>query len=462
MFHFGSSLAKAGPLVTQLASRTALGRRVLQPRSELFSSHCRCWGFCAIPSRTFASSNHGHRPFKRKMAADMDPGWMRDDGRVIDFSIGQPSSDLLPARMLSEALQDMVGRVEAGTFDVRNMLQYADNRGSQPFRDRLAEMLTKYHGTPVSADTVFTTNGSSSGLELCCACLTQPGDVVLVEEPTYFLAMMIFRDHKLRTVAVDTDDEGLVPSSLEKALKSHPDARFLYTIPAYGNPTTVTLSHERREAIAAICQGYNIPIVSDDVYQLLSFPSETEKLPPPFPHYTDLAISLGSFSKILGPGMRLGWIQTSPERVLDMAKRGYITSGGGLNPVASSMVVSLMDSGNIDTYLHHVRKVLGARKDTLVEALGQHLPANSVVHSNDGGYFVWVQVPGVDLSGDRAATARDKYDVFYTSGNRCSSQAQFTDHMRLCFAYYDEVKLREGARRLGEFVKAIGGESAAK
>jgi DNA-binding transcriptional MocR family regulator len=162
-------------------------------------------------------------------------------------------------------------------------------------------------------ESLFVTNGVSKALDLICTLFTKAGDTIFVEEPTYFLALRIFADHHLNVISVDTDENGLIIEALEEKLAEfHP--KFLYLIPTFQNPTGQTLPQGRRDRLVELAQNHEFLLVADEVYHLLSY---TERPPKSFAAYIDVenVISLGSFSKILAPGLRLGWLQAHPNKI---------------------------------------------------------------------------------------------------------------------------------------------------
>ncbi|HXQ38442.1 MAG TPA: PLP-dependent aminotransferase family protein, partial [Anaerolineales bacterium] len=216
---------------------------------------------------------------------------------VIDLGLGDPPLSLLPLDIIRDAAQTRLSQ------DDNSFLQYGVEQGDGHFRLALAKFLSKGYGFEVNPERLFITNGISKALDLICTLFTQAGDMIFVEEPTYFLALRIFADHKLNVISVDTDENGLIIESLEEKLaETHP--KFLYLIPTFQNPTGTTLPQERRDRLVKLAQEHDFIIAADEVYHLLSY---TEKPPKSFAAYTDAenVISLGSFSKILAPGLRL-------------------------------------------------------------------------------------------------------------------------------------------------------------
>ncbi|WP_439642817.1 PLP-dependent aminotransferase family protein [Gemmatimonas sp.] len=263
------------------------------------------------------------------------------------------------------------------------------------------------------------------------------------EAPTDFLALDIFRDHGLRVVGVPIDDEGMQMPALHDALAAHRPS-MLYTIPSFQNPTGATLSASRREQLLASCAAHDVLVVADEVYQLLDFGAPP---PPSVATYVSGArvLSLGSFSKICAPGLRLGWVHGAPALLEQLMHAGLVQSGGGLNPFTSGVVHSLITLGLADRVLDDLKLVYAERSRVLCEALRDAIPDARLVEPS-GGYFVWVQLPGVSAV-ELLPVAREAGVAFH-AGPRFATDDQFGDTLRLSFAHYDSDMLREGVQRL--------------
>ena len=359
---------------------------------------------------------------------------------VIDLGLGHPSLSLLPQELLAQAAQHRFA------LDDRDALQYGSEQGGPGMRRALAAFLTAEYATRVSADGLMITNGVSQALDMICTVFTHPGDVVLVEEPTYFLALRIFADHGLRVVSAPMDGDGLIPDALEALLAEH-RPRLLYTIPTHQNPSGISMSAARRMEVLALCRSHNALLVADEVYHLLTY---TGSPPPPFAaHANDPAVlSLGSFSKILGPGLRLGWLHAAPERMAALTAWGVTASGGGLSPFSASIVQSALELDLLGAHVDFLRHTYTVRRDALVAALDAHLSGWLRFAVPDGGYFLWAETTQ-PVDGLRLATAAAAELVDFRAGPRFSSCGGLGDRLRLCFAYYGEAELEEGVRRLG-------------
>lgn len=365
---------------------------------------------------------------------------------VIDFGIGQPGFDLLPLPILRRAAEHRLAQGEPA------LLQYGLEQGDSYFRHALADFLAAGYGTAVSPDSLFITNGISQALDLLCTLFTQPGDVIFVEEPTYFLALRIFADHKLQVISLPTDDQGLIVEALEEKLAEVRPV-FLYTIPAFQNPTSTTLSPERRERLVSLSKEHQFLVVADEVYQLLGFSAETT---PPLANYTreQTIISLGSFSKILAPGLRLGWLQASPGLLEPLISSGLLESGGGLNPFTSSIVRSALEMGWQDDHLQRLQRVYKSRANALSQALRRQLAAWVDFAVPGGGFFIWLKLAQKVDTAELLAVAR-RFNVGFQPGVKFSARQGLNHYLRLSFAFYKEALLVEGVGRLQQALAAF-------
>lgn len=358
---------------------------------------------------------------------------------TINFGVGQPSADLLPVEVVRAAMQSFLA--EAQPFD----LNYGVPRGDTRFLNSLAAFLTNNYGAEVSADSLFTTGGNSQAMSLVSTVFAKPGDTVFVEEPSYFLAFKIFRDHNLNIVGIPMDDDGPNIDELEKALEQHSPA-FFYTIPSYHNPTGLISSATRRQEVVEVARSHNFLVVADEPYQLLNYYGE------PPPAYgtmidSDVVISLGSFSKILAPGMRLGWIQTSEALIQKILKIGLIHSGGCINHISSHVARYAMTLGLLDAHIERLRDTYRGRVEAMDAALKEHFDGLAEWTRPDGGYFFWLRFDdGVDTAPmkDKAL----KLETGFIAGSFFSGERRLRNYLRLSFAHYSEGDIRKGIARL--------------
>jgi 2-aminoadipate transaminase len=364
---------------------------------------------------------------------------------VINLGIGQPSDDLLPVGLLREASEDFLRVAQPME------LNYGEKRGDVRFRESLADFLSLKYEADVRPGSLMLSCGNSQALEFICERFTSPGDTVFVEQPTYFLAFQIFRDHGLNIVPIEMDQDGLIIEALEEALQTTKPA-LLYTIPSFSNPGGQTLSTSRRKRLVDLSREHDFIIAADEVYQMLPYFGE---VPPALGTMIDRGnvISMGTFSKIMAPGLRLGWIQ-APKHLLDIAlDSGWVNSGGSVNHVISHIVRHAIDMGLLESFIEQLRDSYRDRVTAMDESLRKHLSKFAGWTRPDGGYFIWVELNNdIDATALRAGSF--DYGVGFQPGAVFSSTGQFKNFIRLSFAHYSEADIREGIGRLAKLLQS--------
>jgi 2-aminoadipate transaminase len=385
---------------------------------------------------------------------------------IIEFGWGNPDADLLPAADLARAAEIALQRRG------RQALSYGAEQGPGRLIEALQGWLFREEGVSPPAQQLFVTGGVSQALDLICTLFTRSGDVVLVESPVYHLALRIFRDHGLELAPVAADEDGLRVDLLAEALESlrrrgrHP--RFLYTVPTFNNPTGMTMTVERRRALAALAQSAGLLVLEDDVCHTLWFdappPSSLWGLAPTMdrglaaeadrrPAPAGPIVRLGSFSKILAPGLRLGWLSAPPEFVQRCMRSGMLDSGGGVSHLAAHVVAEFMELGLLDVHVEHLRAAYRRRRDGLLEAMTRFLPPGCSWRAPGGGFFVWLRLPEGCDSG-RFLSQAEAAGVSYVPGNRFCAGEGGERYMRLAFSLLSLRDLEEGIRRLAGLLES--------
>jgi len=367
---------------------------------------------------------------------------------IVELKWGHPAFGLLPVDEVRQAAQVALER------DGALALAYGAEQGPRRLIEQLCARLERLEGAAPDPQQVMITGGVSQALDLLCTLLTQPGDVVLVESPTYYLALRVFRDHGVELVPVPADEEGLRVEALEEALatlrRAGRRARLLYLVPTFNNPTGRTLGIERRQALAALAEREGLTVLEDDVYRELWY-----EVPPPPPLYSLMpagpVVRLGSFSKVLAPGLRLGWMLASPEIVRRCTGSGLLDSGGGVNHFTAHVVAALMELGLLDRQVERLRAAYRERRDALLAGLARYLPDECRWVAPGGGFFVWLRLPaGVDS--EAFLPVAEAAGVSYVPGARFYTGGGGGEYCRLAFTLVSLEELEEGGRRLGEAV----------
>ena len=370
---------------------------------------------------------------------------------VIDLGWGHPSPELHPASALAAASQAVLGGNSAVP------LQYGAVQGFGPLLESLAAYLSneESYGGPVSPSGIFLTAGASAAIDLATTLYATAGDTVIVEEPTYYLIGQIFVDHGLNVVGVPTDAEGLDTDALETLLESKTLAtpRLLYTIPTYQNPNGSVLSLARRRHLIQLAERYGFTVIADEVYQLLHYGPPP---PPPLAMLDDSpggrVISLGSFSKVLSPGLRLGWVHSSPAIIRRFVDSGVAASGGGLNHFAANLAHATLQMGLLQENIHRLRRVYGQRHGDVKRILEDELTDLVDFEPPGGGYFYWLNVRNGINTEELLPSAREA-GVSFRPGTAFSATGGFANSLRISFSLYETDELAEGLRRLAGIMR---------
>ncbi len=362
---------------------------------------------------------------------------------VIDLAWGQPDPQLLSVANMQRALD--LAQKQFGA----DMLAYGADAGAGPLLDYLWRRVQEREGRALTHEQIMLTGGNSDALDQICAHFTKPGDTVLVEAPTYHLAVRILRDHHLDVIPAPTDADGLRVNALQELLAElkrvgkHP--KFLYIIPTFHNPTGASLSAGRRRGLVKVAETERLLIVEDDVYRELAYdapaPPSLWSLAP-----DGVALRMGSFAKSLAPGLRLGWLTGKAEQIQRLALGGLRDSGGGVNHFTAMLVAAFCEAGMYDAQIATLRATYRERRDALCDAIARFMPA-AAFEKPGGGFFLWVNLPEtIDTQTLRARAA--EYNVDFIHGARFFTDGRASNALRLAFSLYPPEELQEAARRL--------------
>jgi 2-aminoadipate transaminase len=359
---------------------------------------------------------------------------------IISFAGGLPSPKTFPVEAMREAAEAVL------RDDGSAALQYAASEGYGPLREWVAQDL-RQQGLKVSPEQVLITTGSQQGLDLVAKILIDAGSKVLVETPTYLGALQAFTPMEPQFVGVASDDQGLLPEDLRTQA---PDARMLYVLPNFQNPTGRTLDAARRQAIAQVALDTGLPIVEDNPYGDLWF----EQAPPPAisAAVPEHSIYLGSFSKILAPGLRLGYV-VAPRSVypkLLQAKQAADLHSPSFN---QRVVSRILDSGFITEHIPSIRALYRSQCQAMLDAMDQHLAPLGVRYNRPlGGMFIWVQLPP---SMDAAALLPQAVErgVAFVPGSAFYAEGADIRSLRLSFVTASEADIARGMVALAHTIQ---------
>lgn len=359
---------------------------------------------------------------------------------IISFAGGLPAPDYFPI----EAMRAAADRVIAENG--RTALQYAATEGVGELREHIAERISAAEPhAPVTAENVIVTTGSQQALDLIAKVLLDPGDLIVTENPSYLGALQAFRLFQATYHAVEMDDEGATVEDLREGLARRP--KLAYILPTFQNPTGRTMGSARRAAVAELFRQHQVPLVEDDPYGAIYFdrpagPSLRSLAP-------ELTLALGTFSKTLAPGLRLGWV-VGPEAWV--AKLAQVKQAADLHTSTLSQHVALdvLRSGALEPHLDVLRGVYKERCEAMLAALAEHFPQGARWTVPTGGMFVWVELPGgVDVAPLLPRVLAEE-KVAYVPGAPFHPNGGGASTMRLNFTHAPAAVVRDGVARLGK------------
>lgn len=361
---------------------------------------------------------------------------------VISFAGGLPAPELFDIDGIRAAFDDALRETSS--------LQYSTSEGSPLLREEVARQYTA-SGLPTSASDLIVTTGSQQGLGLLSTALLDPGDVILVEEPCYLAALQTFALAGARVIGVPYAGDELDLDALEALARRHAP-RFFYTVPTFQNPTGRTHGLEARQRIADAARRHGFRVIEDEPYRQLRYSGE--ELPSIATFAPEHVLSLGSFSKVIAPGLRIGWVRTTADvrPTVTIAKQAADLHTSTIDQAAAARYLT---SGRAEPALGRIRAAYAERRDAMLGALAEHMPAGSAWNRPDGGMFVWARLPeGRDATAALAQVLA--HDVAYVPGAPFFAGPADARAMRLSFTTYSPERIRVGLSRLGAAFAAAG------
>ncbi len=360
---------------------------------------------------------------------------------IVRFAMGSPAAEAIPARVLSE-----IGAVALGP-EAPDAFDYGATEGDPPLREALLAMLA---GTTdeTTADRLTITAGGMQGLDLVCKLFVDPGDLVVVESPTYTNGSATALSYGAELLEVPVDDDGMVVDDLpELVRRAGRTPKAVYTVPTFQNPSGATLSLERRHRLLELVRTWGSVLIDDDPYGLLRFEGD------PLPSLRELGggdplvFSVRTFSKTIAPGLRVGWVDTTPElqQLLINAKQAMDTC---TNLPAQRLITGFLSGGHLEEHLVTQRAEYRRRKHAMQDALAEQLGDLDGARwtDPDGGFFLWATLPGVDTQALFETALAE--GVAFIPGRAFSPSGRFPDALRLCFASTPPARIAEGVARL--------------
>jgi 2-aminoadipate transaminase len=366
---------------------------------------------------------------------------------VISLAGGLPATDLFPADVF-DRINEQIAQTQRALS-----LQYGPTEGFDVLKEDIATVMAA-EGTSIDPAHVMVTTGGQQAIDLVTKTFVDPGDVVLAEGPSYAGALTTFSTYETRVVHVPMDENGLrvdeLPRVVERLAGEGKKPKFVYVVPNFSNPGGTTLSLERRHRLVQLAEELDLLVVEDNPYGMLRF--EGEPLPTLYSlDRNENVVYLGSFSKIISPGIRTGWI-VAPAAILNKVVFGKQATDLCSSPFNQLFVHAFITSGAWLDYVEASRAVYQSRRDALLEGLTEEFPEGSRWTVPQGGFFVWATLPAAMNTGDLLVKAIEE-NVAFVRGDAFFMDGQGSESMRLSFSAIPEERIREGVRRLGAVIR---------
>ena len=367
------------------------------------------------------------------------------DPKIISFAGGLPAPELFPVKEM-KATVDKVFE-EHG----QEAMQYGAAKGVTALREVIQQHVKEKENVDSELDNVLVTTGSEQALDLVGKAFVDPGDTVLVEQPTYLCALDVFRSYGANFASVEMDEDGMKMDALEEALKANPNTKLIYTVPNFQNPTGRTMTEERRKQLAELAEKYDVYVLEDNPYGEIRFAGQHVPAVKSFDK-SGHVLYMSTFSKTLAPGFRLGWLVADEDVVnkLTVLKQSADLHTDNL---AQFAVAQFFTDNDVDAHVKEISDLYGKRKDLMLEGIKKYFPEGVKYTNPEGGMFLWVEVPGVD---DTVELFKEclEHDVAFVPGDPFFAGKAQPGAFRLNYSNMKEDQIEVGLKRLGAALTA--------
>jgi len=332
------------------------------------------------------------------------------------------------------------------------ILGYGEYMGYKPLRETIAKRL-QYHGISVASEEILITNGSQNGIELVLKLLSVPGKKMVIEAPTYAILLPLLKYYQTELAAIPMQKNGLDLNQLKDILSDHP-VSFLYTIPNFHNPTGITTTQSHRENLLSLCETYNIPIVEDGFEEEMKY---FGKVPPPIKSMDkkNICIYLGTFSKVLFPGIRIGWIAAEREcimRLVAIKRFSDLTSSF----ILQAAINEFCQQGYYDLHIKRMHRIYRKRMQTALTSIKYYIPGDKVNWTEPtGGYLIWFKFKNMEIDENNLIQTFEKYGVIVSPGRYYFHNARKSSYFRVSISTLNEEEIEDGIKKLGKAINEI-------
>ena len=361
--------------------------------------------------------------------------------QVISFAGGLPAPESFPVAQMKAAFDHVLKN------DPQSALQYSTTDGYAPLREWVANRMST-NGATITPDQVIIVSGSQQALDLIAKVFIDPNDKVLVETPTYLGALQAFSMFDPKYVSVDSDENGLIPEALTAEVAK--DAKFLYALPNFQNPTGRMMSEERRQTLVEKAREHDLLVVEDDPYGALWY----EAAPPAslLSRMPERVIHMGSFSKVLAPGLRLGYL-IAPVEITKKFEQAKQATDLHTSTIAQRVVYEVVKDGFLDEHIPSIRQRYKNQAHAMLDALTTYMPKGVTWNQPAGGMFLWVTLPD-GMNSEKMLDKVFAHNVAYVPGTPFYANEAQTNTLRLAFVTVPPEKIQEGVKRMGEVFSA--------
>lgn len=368
------------------------------------------------------------------------------DPEIISFAGGLPAPELFPVEGMKEATDKVYA--EHG----QQALQYGAAKGVTELRELILKRVKEKENIDAKLENVMVTTGSEQAIDLVGKAFVNPGDTVLVEEPTYLCALDVFRSYGANFVSVPMDDDGMKMDALEEALKAHPETALVYTVPNFQNPTGRTMPAERRKKFAELAAKYDVPVLEDNPYGDIRFAGEHVPSVKSFDH-AGKVFYMSTFSKILAPGFRLGWLVADPKVI---EKLTVLKQSADLHTdnLVQYVVTEFFKENDVDAHVKEISDLYGKRKQLMIDGIKKYFPKDVKYTDPEGGMFLWVEVPGVTDTVELFKQCLE-HNVAFVPGDPFFAGKPQPGTFRLNYSNMQEDQIEVGLKRLGEALSQV-------
>ena len=368
------------------------------------------------------------------------------DPKIISFAGGLPAPELFPVEGMKEATDKVYA--EHG----QQALQYGAAKGVTELRELILKRVKEKENIDAKLENVMVTTGSEQAIDLVGKAFVNPGDTVLVEEPTYLCALDVFRSYGANFVSVPMDDDGMKMDALEEALKAHPETALVYTVPNFQNPTGRTMPAERRKKFADLAAKYDVPVLEDNPYGDIRFAGEHVPSVKSFDH-AGKVFYMSTFSKILAPGFRLGWLVADPKVI---EKLTVLKQSADLHTdnLVQYVVTEFFKENDVDAHVKEISDLYGKRKQLMIDGIKKYFPKDVKYTDPEGGMFLWVEVPGVTDTVELFKQCLE-HNVAFVPGDPFFAGKPQPGTFRLNYSNMQEDQIEVGLKRLGEALSQV-------